>query len=54
MKSKENNTNISRKQALKKIGTYTKYASLTAISTYLILHPKKAQASSPDDPGTGF
>jgi len=48
---------ISRKEALKKIGNYGKYTALTALGTYLILSPKKAQASSQpdiDDPGTGF
>ena len=45
---------ISRKEALKKIGKYGKYAALTAIGTYTLLSPKKAQASSPADPGTGF
>jgi len=45
---------ISRKDALQKIGNYGKYATLTAIGTYILLHPKKAQAASPDDPGTGF
>ena len=49
-----NNKEISRKDALKKIGDYGKYAALTAIGTYTLLSPKKAQASSPDDPGTGF
>ncbi|WP_198943144.1 hypothetical protein [Polaribacter tangerinus] len=48
------NPNISRKTALKKIGNYSKYAALTAISTYLILNPKAAQAQSPNAPGTGF
>ena len=43
---------ISRKEALKKIGKYGKYAALTAIGTYTILSPKKAQASSPEDPVT--
>ena len=45
---------ISRKEAIKKIGNYGKYAALTALGTYLLLNPKKAQASSPSDPGTGF
>jgi len=45
---------ISRKDALKKIGNYGKYTALTAIGTYMILSPKKAQAASPSDPGTGF
>ena len=42
------------KKLLKKIGKYGKYAALTAIGTYTILSPKKAQASSPEDPGTGL
>ena len=42
-------TGITRKQAIKKMG---KYAALTAIGTFAILNPKKAQASSaPPDPG---
>ena len=45
---------ITRKEAIKKIGTYGKYAALTAVGTYLILSPKKAQAQSPAAPGTGF
>ena len=45
---------ISRKEALKKIGNYGKYAALTALGTYLILNPQKAQASSPGSPGDGF
>jgi len=49
---------ISRKEALKKIGKYGKYTALTAIGTFIILHPKKAQANSPSGliaPGTdGF
>ena len=54
MKNKKNKDHISRKEAVKKIGSYGKYAALTALGTYLILSPKKAQASSPTDPGTGF
>ena len=34
---------ITRKDALKKMG---KYAALTALGTFMILNPKKAQASS--------
>ena len=42
---------ISRKEALKKLG---RYAGMTAIGTFMILSPKKAQAASgPIDPG-GF
>ena len=52
--TKDNNKpEISRKEALKKIGNYGKYTALTALGTYMILNPKKAQASSnlvsPDD-----
>ena len=53
-KTKSTQENISRKKALKKIGNYGKYAALTAIGTYLILNPKKAQAQSPLAPGGGF
>ena len=45
---------ISRKEALKKIGNYGKYTALTAVGTYIFLNPKKAQAMSPVDPGSGF
>jgi len=45
---------ISRKEALSKIRNYGKYAALTALGTYMILNPQKAQAQSPGDPGTGF
>jgi len=45
---------ISRKEALGKIGNYGKYAALTALGTYLMLSPKQAQAASPSEPGTGF
>lgn len=48
------NTKITRKEALKKIGNHSKYAALTALGTYMILSPQKAQAQSPEAPGTGF
>lgn len=55
MENQDNTTpEITRKEAIKKIGNYGKYAALTAIGTYLILNPKKAQAQSPSAPGTGF
>ena len=44
-----NKQEISRKEALKKIG---RYSALTAIGTFMILSPKTAQAQS--IPGTGF
>lgn len=50
----KNDKNITRKEALQKIGNYGKYTALTALGTYILLHPKKAQAASPEDPGTGF
>jgi len=54
MKITKKVNSISRKEALTKIGNYGKYAALTALSTYLVLSPQKAQAVSPVDPGTGF
>ncbi len=55
---KKNNTHkkedISRKEAITKIGNYGKHTALTALGTYLILNPKKAQAMSPAPPGDGF
>jgi hypothetical protein len=50
----KNQENITRKEAVKKMG---KYAALTALGTFMILHPQKAQASSaspPDAGGTTF
>ena len=53
--NKKQEDEISRKEAISKIGNYGKYAALTALGTYLILNPLKAQASSalPDGPGSG-
>lgn len=45
---------ITRKEAIKKIGNYGKYAALTALGTYMILNPQKAQAQSPESLGSGF
>ena len=46
---------ITRKDAIKKIGSYGKYAALTALGTYMILNPQKAQANSaPTQPGSGW
>ena len=50
----KNQEEITRKDAIKKIGSYSKYAALTALGTYMVLNPQKAQASSPEDPGTNF
>jgi hypothetical protein len=45
----KNASGITRKDALKKMG---KYAALTAVGTFMILNPKKAQAqSTPPNPG---
>ncbi|RKF04571.1 hypothetical protein C8N26_1244 [Tenacibaculum lutimaris] len=53
--TENNNKDITRKEALKKIGSYSKYAALTALGTYIILNPQKAQAQSvPEAPGGGF
>ncbi len=53
MKKTENTpdatNDISRKEAIQKMG---KYAALTAMGTFMILNPKKAQAQSvPPSPG---
>ena len=46
---------ITRKEAIKKIGNYGKWTALTALGTYMILDPQKAQASSQiTNPGEGF
>ena len=46
---KKNSSGITRKDAIKKMG---KYAALTAVGTFMILNPKKAQALSvPPNPG---
>lgn len=54
MKDNNKTQEITRKEAIRKIGDYGKYAALTALGTYMILNPKKAQATSPEDLGTGF
>jgi hypothetical protein len=48
---KESKDNISRAQALKKLG---RYAGMTALGTFMILSPKKAQAQSGPPPPGGF
>ncbi|WBX74348.1 hypothetical protein PG913_03860 [Tenacibaculum pacificus] len=53
MKKIDKKLKIDRKEALKKIGNYGKYTALTALGTYLILNPQKAQAQSPIDGGPG-
>lgn len=45
---------IDRKEAIKKIVNYGKYATLSAIGFYTILNLKKSQAQSPESPGVGF
>jgi hypothetical protein len=48
IKENTDNDRISRKEALLKI---SKYTALTALGTFIILSPQKAQAQSP--PNTG-
>jgi hypothetical protein len=48
---KKQNKKIDRKQALQKMG---RYAGLTALGTFMLLNPKKAQAQSPHNPGDGW
>ena len=46
---KENKDEITRGEAIKKMG---RYAGFAALGTFMILSPKKAQAqSTPSDPG---
>lgn len=47
MEKKQPKSEITRKEALQRMG---KYAALTTVGTFIILSPKKAQASSPPDP----
>jgi hypothetical protein len=54
MKNTKKTQKVTRKEAIKKIGNYGKYAALTALGTYMILSPQKAQAASPEAPGSGF
>lgn len=51
MKMNKKNKKINRKEALRKMG---KYAGLTALGTFMLLNPKKAQANSPKQPGDGW
>ena len=50
MKKKEDK-NITRQEAIKKLG---RYAGLTALGTFMILSPKKAQAQSTPQEVPGF
>ena len=53
MKKNIENNQITRKEAVKKMG---RYAAITAVGTFLILIPKQAQAQSlpPDPSGDPF
>ena len=48
---KNHNNKIDRKQGVKRKG---RYAGLTALGTFMLLDPKKAQAQSPVNPGDGW
>lgn len=48
MENKNSKTEITRKEALQRMG---KYAALTAVGTFMILNPAQAQPSSDIDPG---
>ena len=48
MENKNSKAEITRKEALQRMG---KYAALTAVGTFLILTPAKAQQGSAPDPG---
>ena len=50
-----NQKEITRKEAIKKIGDYGKWTALASLGTFILLDPQKAQASSPfTEPGEGF
>jgi len=50
-KKKELQRELSRRACMKK---FAKYTAVTALGTFVLLSPKKAQASSPATPGGGF
>jgi hypothetical protein len=45
--TQDNNNEVSRKDAIKKI---SKYAALKSLKTFILLHPLKSQANSADNP----
>ncbi len=47
----QHSKDISRKDAIKKMG---KYAAFAALGTFIMLNPKKAQAVSPPPQGGNF
>tara|TARA_B110000977_G_scaffold80899_1_gene108305 strand:- start:574 stop:771 length:198 start_codon:yes stop_codon:yes gene_type:complete len=49
--SKNTADKINRAEAIKKFGNYAAFA---VIGSFIILSPKKAQAQSPAQPGSGF
>jgi hypothetical protein len=51
--SVEKDKEITRKEAIKKIGDFGKYTALTALGTYILLDPKKAQAQSQEPAAPG-
>jgi hypothetical protein len=48
MKLPKDQNQITRKEALKKMG---KYAAITAVGTFIVLNPLKVQANSWEQPG---
>lgn len=46
----QNANGISRKEAIKRMG---KYAAISALGSYIILNPQKAQAQSAGQDGAG-
>lgn len=47
---KEQNDQLTRLEALKKMG---KYAGFTALGSFIILNPQQSQAQSPSPPDAG-
>jgi hypothetical protein len=52
--TQDSKSEISRKEAIKKIGKYGKYAALTSLGTFILLHPLKSQAGSAPEAPDGF
>lgn len=50
-KDKKVSTKLSRRECVNKFARYT---AVTALGTFILLNPKKAQDSSPIEPGKGF
>jgi len=53
-KKQDSPEEITRKEAIKKIGNYGKYAVLTALGTYMILNPQRPKQAHHQFKEMGF